>query len=87
MSRGTSDLLDMIHGLVASSLKEELLRAAEAKDEAGNHIPINPQLLDKALKFLKDNAITAPLGNKPVSDLAATLTDLDLDDPEVHARH
>lgn len=87
MSRGTSDLLDAIHGLVAGALRDELILAANAKDEAGNHIPINPQLLDKALKFLKDNAITAPLGNKPVSDLAAQLTDLDLDDPEVHARH
>lgn len=87
MSRATSDLLDMIHGLVAEGLRDELVRAANAKDEAGNAIPINPQLIDKALKFLKDNSITAPLGNKPVSDLAAQLGELDLDDPEVHARH
>lgn len=87
MSRGTSDLLDAIHGLVAGALKDELVRAAAAKDEAGNPIPINPQLIDKALKFLKDNAITAPQGTAQTDDLAGALADLDLDDPEVSLRH
>lgn len=86
MSRANSDLMDMIHGLVASSLKDELLRAASARDELGNPVPINPQLLDKAMKFLKDNGIDAPRANKKVDELAGVLTDLDLDDTVVALR-
>lgn len=88
MSRATSELLDSLHGLVAGALKDELVRAMNARDEDGNPVPINPQLIDKALKFLKDNAITAPLGNKPVNDLAGQLAslDLDLDDEAISLR-
>lgn len=89
MSRGTSDLLDAIHGLVAGALKDELLRAMALADDPDEEKrqPINPQLIDKALKFLKDNAVTAPLGNKPVNDLAAQLADLDLDEEAISLRH
>lgn len=80
MSRAGSDLMDMLHGLVATSLHDELLRAATAKDEKGNPLPINPQLLDKAMKFLKDNGIDAPKANKKVDALASVLGDIDLDD-------
>jgi hypothetical protein len=83
MSRAGSDLMDMIHGLVAGSLKDELVRAttrAALPMDDPNYAPLNPQLLDKALKFLKDNGIDAPKGNKKVDDLAMTLADLDLDD-------
>jgi hypothetical protein len=88
MSRATSDLLDMLHGLVAGALKDELVRAAAlaVDEDAEKRQPINPQLIDKALKFLKDNAITAPLGNRPVNDLAAELADLNLED-EAQALH
>ncbi len=89
MSRATSDLLDAIHGLVAGSLRDELVRAAALANDPDpeKRQPINPQLIDKALKFLKDNAITAPLGNKPVNDLAAQLADLDLDEEAASLRH
>lgn len=50
-----------------------------ARDEDGNPIPINPQLLDKVMKFLKDNDVTAPLSNKPLNDLSETLAGLDVD--------
>ena len=86
MSRASSDLLDLIHGLVASSLKDELERAASAVDEQGNPLPINPQLIDKALKFLKDNQITAPASNKPLNNLAETLGNLDLDETAANIR-
>lgn len=91
MSRANADLMDMIHGLVAGALKDELVRAAElaAHPDPELRQPINPQLIDKALKFLKDNAITAPLGNKPVDDLSETLAglDVDLDDEASSLRH
>jgi hypothetical protein len=50
-----------------------------ARDEDGQPVPINPQLLDKVMKFLKDNDVTAPASNKPLNDLSATLASLDID--------
>ncbi|WP_422663736.1 hypothetical protein [Sphingomonas sp.] len=80
MSRASADLLDLLHGLAAESLVDELVRARAARDEDGNPVPINPQLIDKALKFLKDNQITAPASNKPMNNLAETLGALDIDE-------
>jgi hypothetical protein len=75
--------MDLLHGLVATSLTEELQRAAERaalpKDDP-NYAPLNPQLIDKCLKFLKDNGIDAPKSNKKVDTLAIELGQLDLDD-------
>lgn len=93
MSRAGSDLMDMLHGLAATALVDELKRGMEAAAQPRNilndegaevpnpaYAPMNPQLIDKALKMLKDNCITAPAGNKPLNDLAQQLNDLDLDD-------
>lgn len=80
MSRASSDLMDMLHGLVADGLKQEIERAMTAVDEDGQPIPINPQLLDKAMKFLKDNGIDAPKSSPKVDALAAQLADLDLEE-------
>jgi hypothetical protein len=89
VSRAGSDIMDMLHSLVATGLTGELERAIEAaalpKDDPG-YAPINPQLIDKALKFLKDNGIDAPRANQKVDALAGVLVDLDLDQ-EAAARH
>lgn len=89
MSRATNDLLDAIHGMLAGALKDELDRAMNARDEDGNAVPINPQLLDKVMKFLKDNDVTAPASNKPLNALADTLAglDVDIEDEAVALRH
>lgn len=89
MSRATSDALDAIHGLVAGALADELKAAMELANHEDPELrqAINPQLLDKAMKFLKDNAITAPANNKPMSDLASQLGDLDLDDEALRVSH
>lgn len=103
MSRAGSDLMDMLHGLVATGLTEELQRAIEAAaqprtvevEEDGQTVerpnpayaPINPQLIDKALKFLKDNGIDAPKANKKVDTLAETLGQLDLDEEGARLAH
>lgn len=79
MSRASADLMDLLHGLVADGLKQELERAMSARDEDGNRVPINPQLLDKVMKFLKDNGIDAPKSSPKVDSLATALADLDLD--------
>ena len=79
MSRANSDIMDTLHGMVADGLKQELERAMKATDELGNPLPMNPQLFDKAMKFLKDNGIDAPKQNAKVDSLAGVLADLDLD--------
>lgn len=88
MSRASSDLMDMLHGLVADGLKQELERAMSARDEDDNPVPLNPQLLDKAMKFLKDNGIDAPKSSPKVDALASQLAglDIDLDDAAVEHR-
>lgn len=82
MSRANEALLDAIHGLVAGSLKDELTRAAAmaALPDPEKRVPLNPQLIDKALKFLKDNGVDAPARSARVDELAATLGDLDIDE-------
>lgn len=47
---------------------------------------IPPQFLDKVLKFLASNGVTAPRASPRVDALAAELADLDLDD-EARPRH
>ena len=99
MSRANADLMDLLHGLACEALVEELKRARERAaqprtiivedEEVPNpaYEPMNPQLIDKALKMLKDNCITAPASNRPANDLASELADLDFDDPSVSLRH
>lgn len=100
MSRANADLMDLLHGLAASALVDELKRGMEAAAQPRTiidendaevpnpaYVPLNPQLIDKALKMLKDNCITAPASNKPLNDLASQLADLDFDDPAVSLRH
>jgi ABC-type transporter MlaC component len=82
MSRATEELMDMLHQLTAKTLLDEIRAAVAATDKDGNPIPVNPQLFDKALKMLKDNAITAPASNKQVNDLADQLMALDVDTEE-----
>lgn len=92
MSRANSDVMDMLHGLAATALTEEIQRSIEASRQPKqieidgqlvdnpDYAPLNPQVIDKALKFLKDNGIDAPKANKKVDTLAMELADLDLDD-------
>ncbi|TAE75107.1 MAG: hypothetical protein EAZ84_09840 [Verrucomicrobia bacterium] len=89
MSRATEELMDMLHQLTAKTLLDEIQAAVSATDEDGNPIPVNPQLIDKALKMLKDNHITAPATNKPLNTLADELMslDVDLDREAANVRH
>ena len=89
MSRAGSDVLDLLHQLVATGLTEELSRAITlaADPDPEKRVPINPQLIDKALKFLKDNGVDAPRANKKIDALADVLTDLDLDTEAANLRH
>lgn len=81
MSRASSDALDALHGLLAGALKDELeaaLALSRDPDEAKRR-PVNPQLIDKVLKFLKDNGIDTPAKSARTTGLAHTLSQVDLD--------
>lgn len=58
--------------------------AKEVKNPA--YAPLNPQLIDKALKALKDNGVDAPAKSPRVDALAAKLGQLDLDQEAVDLR-
>jgi len=83
--RATEDALDALHGLLAGVLKDELEAAMKASKE--QNIPVNPQLLDKVMKFLAQNGVDAPKSAPRVDALAQTLTDLDLDAVALGAPH
>jgi len=88
-SRASGELLDAIHGLLAGALKGELERAIEHSEKAKEPVPISPQLLDKVMKFLKDNGVDAPKSCEPIDQLAMTLAglDVDLDEEASNLRH
>lgn len=79
--RASDVLLDALHGMVAGSLKDELERAIR-RAEANPGDPdcaINPQLLDKVMKFLASNGVSAPASSPRVDRLAVALDELDID--------
>ncbi|QOC54119.1 hypothetical protein [Caulobacter vibrioides] len=75
--RASESALDALHGLLAGVLKEELEAAIKASRSGGE--PVNPQLLDKVMKFLAQNGVDTPQAAPRVDALAGTLQDLDLD--------
>lgn len=91
--RGSDHLFDSLHGLLAGVLKDELEAARErSKDRMVNGElvpgePINPQLLDKIMKFLKDNGVNAPASSARVDGLAAELAAIDLDEEAFNLKH
>lgn len=77
--RASESALDALHGLLAGALADELKRAIDARDTDGNAVPINPQLLDKVMKFLAQNGVDAPAAAPRVDKLAETLSGLNVD--------
>lgn len=79
--RASEGELDTLHRLVATLISNELdranIRANQNPDDPAK--AISPQLISQALKFLKDNGVSAPAGSKVVENLAAQLADIDLD--------
>lgn len=80
--RASEKAMDELHATVALLLNNELSRAcirAETKPDDPS-AAISPQLLSQAIKFLKDNGVSAPVGSSRTADLQSKLMDLDLDD-------
>ena len=79
--RALEAAIDALHGVICGALVDELDRAI-ARARAAPEDPdcaINPQLLDKVMKFLAQNGVSAPRSTPKVDALAAQLADLDLD--------
>lgn len=83
--RASEALLDLLHGMAATALKDELERAVKrargSPDDPDMAVP--PQLLDKVLKFLAQNGINAPASSPKVDALASKLAELDLGDDDL----
>lgn len=67
--RATEAALDELHAKVAEVL------TAGLKVET-----VSPQMIAQAIKFLQVNGIDAPAKSERMSNLAAALADLDVDD-------
>lgn len=81
MGSASTKELEGLHALVAKVLKTEL--TAERTDENGEVIPVSPQLLSQAIKFLKDNGIepAKDVNNAALDALAQEVKDA-LGNPE-----
>lgn len=90
MSRASEKTLDGIHEAVALVLQAGLqVRREPILNEDGEKIGEreilpSPQLIAQAIKFLSVNGINSPATSKRMTDLAAALEDLDLDEVEAH---
>lgn len=87
--RATSDTLDKMHHDACQALVEELNRAmararANADDPA---FAVNPQLIDKLMKMLAMNGVTAPASSPRLDSMKGVLENLDLDAEMIHGRH
>lgn len=88
--RASTDTMDMLHALQASTLMSEVKRYTEHRDEQGklDPLPVPPALLAQINKFLKDNGIDQPARAKKVRDeVGQALPDLEEVDHEHMARN
>lgn len=79
--RALEAAVDALHGVVCGALGDELDRAI-TRARANPDDPdcaINPQLIDKVLKFLAQNGVSAPRSTPKVDALAFQLADLNLE--------
>ena len=73
-NRAPEGKLNVLHDLVATTLLDDIQRYRN------NGEPVPPQLLNQAIKFLKDNGIDAPGRlNKSVARLEQELLNLTID--------
>lgn len=81
MGSASTKELEGLHALVAKVLKAEL--TADRTDENGEALPVSPQLLAQAIKFLKDNGIepAKDVNNAALDALAQEVKDA-LGNPE-----
>lgn len=60
--KATEEVLSDLHGAVAKTLKDNLVTTHSLEDESGESVEVemvNASVLGQAIKFLKDNNVTA----------------------------
>jgi len=88
VSRATNEVTDLLHNLTFTVLIEQLKAYREAKDEAGNPLPIPPAFLAQCLKALKDNGIDSPArAVKMLDALKGAIPDFDDDGEHAGSPH
>lgn len=78
MSKATDALMDELHGLTASELARIIREGIPGKDAEGNDItlPVPAAYISAAIKFLKDNDITADTRSGRFDPLQKAISDL-----------
>lgn len=88
-TRATSDTLDQLHLLTADALERELKRALKrATDNPDKpEFAVSPQLLDKLMKFLAMNGVTAAATSPRFDEMKGVLEKIDIDAEMARPKH
>jgi hypothetical protein len=78
MSRAKDDLMDQLHLITAQQLADIIRNGVEVLDKEGNAVrmPAPAAYIAAAIKFLKDNGITAEPDSDRMRGAAGALADL-----------
>lgn len=76
--KATTDMMDLLHGLMAEAMTEDLKRELETVRENGG--TVSPKLYGVIRAFLKDNGIDAPASSPRFSPLVDQLRSIDVGD-------
>lgn len=85
MSRATSDLMDQLHQLTAATLADLIKNGVKTVNKDGEEVtvPVSAAYIAAAIKFLKDNDVTADADSKrwtPLTDALANAPSFDAED-------
>jgi hypothetical protein len=89
MSKATSDLMDALHGITAETLADIIKNGVQVLDKEGNvvNMPAPAAYIAAAIKFLKDNDITAETSSKRLTDVTDAISGLpDFDEEDLPHR-
>lgn len=83
MARAKDDLMDTLHLITAETLADIIRHGVTVVDKEGNQVkqPAPAAYIAAAIKFLKDNGVTAEPDSARMRDAAGALSELpDFDD-------
>lgn len=86
MSRAKDDLMDQLHLITAETLADIIRNGVEVLDKEGNVVrqPAPAAYIAAAIKFLKDNGITAEPDSDRLRNAAGAVADLPTFDEDDH---
>lgn len=86
MSRAKDDLMDQLHLITAETLADIIRNGVEVLDKEGNVVrqPAPAAYIAAAIKFLKDNGVTAEPDSDRLRGTAGAVADLPVFDEDDH---